>query len=1190
MVRLPSVGLAVAAASGLLQAVTAAPQASTTSFLGGLFDFLDVANLTVTHHNGRLYGCKCSPGQLCWPHQGKWNQLNATVGGNLKLHVPPAASCYNTFTGPLGTVNTYDAAACADVHANWEDEMWTVEKPGAALWTYFTNETCRPTLNPTDTCTLGYYGVYVITATTRNHIKAGIDFARRNNIRLVIRNTGHDFLGRSTGAGSLIINTHNFQDVQWISSYAGPGSYSGHAVTIAAGVQGRSILEQGHAQVPPKVIVTGECPTVGIAGGFIQGGGHGPWTTLKGLSADNVLAFEAITASGHFVTANEAQNSDLFWALKGGGPSAFAVILSVTMKTFDDVSSAGATFYVNNTHIGFDNDAYWNATSIFHKWSNHFVDNGLYVYFELLPFTLRAQPFVAIGKTVAELDAIVAPMLAELTAKGIPYEWNAKSFPTFFDLYVDLFEPEAAGGSALTGGWLFDHNDVATNNDGIIEAFKTVFSPRPDIFSFIVGHLFNPGHGAPISNSATHPSWRNATDFVITILPVPLGASKAVKADYQNVLTNTIDQALRDASGSGATYVNEADPYQPNWQGHFWGSEYPRLKQIRKRWDPLGVFYSIATPGTEDWERNLFPGCAMAHTKADERTPLLPSIDSLRGASPLNALPGSHEVPSRQGDADDVIHSKKDHIPSKRTWASLTFSNEKRILLAGFLITLSFSFTQVPILYAFHLMQCDHYYSTHPPYTGPGDRCSLDEIAAGMATQFSILAMSTTFCGTINLFVAGWTAKRIGPKYALMIQTLVPGIRVSMQILGLVAGGAEGMLIIQCTQAITVIGGPVGYLLIVNIIAGEVVSPLRRTAVFGMLQGCIMLGQGLGYLTGGMMGDTWGIRRPFEVAFGAFLLSALYIATVVPCIDATAINNGKKGHGHGISQLFAPLKVLLPQRVLSRNGTVRKHYGLLVLCAGIFLGVLATGYAPLLIQFYATAKFDFRQTENGQLTSGFAFMRGMFLMFAFPRIINGGRSWYMARHPEVQHDHSNEETSRSPHLATNPEDFEAPVGSLAAEQPVEAEPVKEDEGTEFDLYFLRMSLVVDGILTMCTALATKSWHIYLAALLLPLASGSAPAAKGVMTEMCSPSQRADALNALGLVENIALLATQGLFGFVFAALAEIGQPHLTFIVNATIAILAYFVLLFSRFPPEGSRIIEEDADENEARRAEGGCP
>jgi Na+/serine symporter len=50
--------------------------------------------------------------------------------------------------------------------------------------------------------------------------------------------------------------------------------------------------------------------------------------------------------------------------------------------------------------------------------------------------------------------------------------------------------------------------------------------------------------------------------------------------------------------------------------------------------------------------------------------------------------------------------------------------------------------------------------------------------------------------------------------------------------------------------------------------------------------------------------------------------------------------------------------------------------------------------------------------------------------------------------------------------------------------------------------------------------------------------------------MCSQSRRADALNALTLVENIARLATQGLFGFVFAALAEIGRPHLTFFINA----------------------------------------
>ncbi len=158
-----------------------------------------------------------------------------------------------------------------------------MSQPAAELWTYFTNDTCRPTQNPTDSCTLGYYGVYVVMATKPQHVKLGIDFARQNNLRLIVRNTGHDFIGRSTGWNSLVLNTHGFQQIEWTTAYRGPGTYRGGAVTIGAGVQGQTILDAGHARSPPVVVVTGECPTVGIAGGFIQGGGHGPWTTLKGF-------------------------------------------------------------------------------------------------------------------------------------------------------------------------------------------------------------------------------------------------------------------------------------------------------------------------------------------------------------------------------------------------------------------------------------------------------------------------------------------------------------------------------------------------------------------------------------------------------------------------------------------------------------------------------------------------------------------------------------------------------------------------------------------------------------------------------------------------------------------------------------------------------------------------------------------
>jgi FAD/FMN-containing dehydrogenase len=61
-----------------------------------------------------------------------------------------------------------------------------------------------------------------------------------------------------------------------------------------------------------------ELQSVGYAGGFIQGGGHGPLSSLYGLAADDALEFEVITTTGKVLTASPSQNVDLFWALRGG--------------------------------------------------------------------------------------------------------------------------------------------------------------------------------------------------------------------------------------------------------------------------------------------------------------------------------------------------------------------------------------------------------------------------------------------------------------------------------------------------------------------------------------------------------------------------------------------------------------------------------------------------------------------------------------------------------------------------------------------------------------------------------------------------------------------------------------------------------------------------------------------------------
>ncbi|KAJ6442346.1 Chromosome segregation in meiosis protein 3 [Purpureocillium lavendulum] len=584
-------------------------------------------------------------------------------------------------------------------------------------------------------------------------------------------------------------------------------------------------------------------------------------------------------------------------------------------------------------------------------------------------------------------------------------------------------------------------------------------------------------------------------------------------------------------------------------------------------------------------------------TTDDEETPLLPAAQQqqqqqqqgINGINGKAAHAGKTSKLRRRPDRKLNPTAKTPWTTSFAAWMRRVFNVERRILFAGFLITLAFSYTQVPLFYVFHLMECDTFYDSHPPYNGTGDRCSRDEIAAGTATQFSILGMSTTLCGTLNLFVAGWVVKKFGPRAALMAQTFVPAVRVATQIIGVVAGKRAGMIIIQCTQLITILGGPAGYILVVNIIAGEVVEPSRRTAVFGMLQGCIMLGQGIGYLTGGMIGDAIDIRAPFDVAFVSFLVAGVYARLALPYIAPHDMSDGKKPGQQGVSGFLAPLRILAPQRLRRADGRVSKHYGVIFLCAGIFLGVLATGYAPLLIQMYATAAFEFNQADNGWLMSEFAFMRSFFLILLFPRIISWGRSLTLARaasSSSLAEQVSDDETSTL--LPTEPGQFDATAGEQVEDEPITlAKSGAGRDGCLFDLVFLRWSLVVDGALTTVVAFATQRWHIYLAAFLLPFGSGSAPAAKGVITEMCPESQRADALNAVTLVENIARLATQGLFGFVFASLAEVGKAYATFFCNAAVAVIGMGVLLFSNFPPPDSTLVEdlgagEDSNEGES--------
>ncbi len=495
-----------------------------------------------------------------------------------------------------------------------------------------------------------------------------------------------------------------------------------------------------------------------------------------------------------------------------------------------------------------------------------------------------------------------------------------------------------------------------------------------------------------------------------------------------------------------------------------------------------------------------------------------------------------------------------------------------RVLLCGFLVSLSFGVTQVPLVYLFRLMTCEAYYKKHSNAPSGGDQCAIPSIESGTARAVALLGFSNTFFGVANLFLTAWGIKRFGVKSTLALQTFWPAARLTIQIIGVLTGGTNGIIIVQCSQMITIIGGPNGYLLALNTYVTEVTEHKQRTGSLGRLQGCNMFGSAVGFLIGGILSDVFHIITPFQVALVLFLASTIYVLLCLPWVEpnSAAATKGASGPLRGLG----PIRTILPSKWIFPDGQVRTEYGAIILAIGVFLAVLATGYIPTMLQMYATDRFEFGTKRNSYLVSLHSFLRGLFLTVAFPRVIASGRRWMERTATRKQPALVSATTSGT----ATPSEQAQLADAMQDEEEQDVLPPKQTEDREtfeFDLVYTRFSLLIDGVMTLSASFVRRGTDMYIIAALLPFGAGTASGAKGTILQMCPAKDRVNALSAIAFVEMIARLSTTFVFGLIFAAFASIGKTYLVFTCNAAVALLGFCILLLSRFPPEGSRRLEE---------------
>ena len=147
----------------------------------------------------------------------------------------------------------------------------------------------------------------------------------------MVAGTGHDFITRHSCKDAIFIRTTFIKDISWdLTDAKGFGHPEGN-VRLGAGLVFSEA--QKSAADNSRFLSSGWASTVGVVGWAI-GGGHGPFSPSKGLGVDQILEIDIVLSNGTLVTANQFRNSDILFAVRGGGGSTWGIITHITYKAY----------------------------------------------------------------------------------------------------------------------------------------------------------------------------------------------------------------------------------------------------------------------------------------------------------------------------------------------------------------------------------------------------------------------------------------------------------------------------------------------------------------------------------------------------------------------------------------------------------------------------------------------------------------------------------------------------------------------------------------------------------------------------------------------------------------------------------------------------------------------------------------
>ena len=400
-----------------------------------------------------------------------------------------------------------------------------------------------------------------------NDVIAAVNFGRDNQLAIAIRGGGHNGPGFGTCDDGLVIDLSLMHAIQVDSS--------SHTVRVEGGCTWGQVDQATYefGQAVPSGILS----TTGV-GGLTLGGGTGYLSRHYGLTIDNLLELEMVLADGSCVTANSSKNTDLFWAVRGGGGN-FGVVTSFLFKT-------------NPVQMVYGGPMFWpleQSADLLRFWQDFILSapeniNGWFAFATVPPVPPFPEQY-----HLQKMCAIVWCYTGDMAEAEATFERIRKFGPPAIDFAGSIPFPalqsmfDALYPAGMQWYWradFFDHYD-----DKAIDLHVKYGAQLPSIFSTM--HIY-PINGAVrrVGSKDTAWSYRDANfaQVIVGVDPDP-NNNEHLKEWAQEYW-----QALHPYSAGGA-YVNMIMDEGEERVKAAYRENYARLTQIKAKYDPKNLFH-----------------------------------------------------------------------------------------------------------------------------------------------------------------------------------------------------------------------------------------------------------------------------------------------------------------------------------------------------------------------------------------------------------------------------------------------------------------------------------------------------------------------------------------------------------------------------------------------------------------------